>query len=507
MKHYPFALITLLTATLIFNQSCNHNASSLPEFPSDSIDVFAELIPNEDRQSSFHTYGNDSVVGHDITYRMATDSARNYVDVRLNVLELHPRITANLLSFIHGEMLFQGFINENDTIPPFDIYSKSNEGYSQSEIVRSFLDWESGRFHKELESGEDGFYINFDVEPVFLNDKYVTYSKYVYSYTGGAHGDYSTFLQTYNRETGKTVNLTDMVEPNMMDKLRERVALHMAVNYPIYSPVNSVEEYLDSLNRWKRDTDVALKFGLKKESECERITLKNYPLNDPGIHEAGLVFTYEKYHLTPGVSGCPTVLVTFDEIRDCLKEPFRNYRTDPSKIRKIKEIDYPNYISNTQLDSIRAARGTAADGGKWPREISDWYKYRHGNIKHHYPIGSIIGKWQGYGPKRNTRNTLSIKADGSFIHEREEATNEAEKGKIRYEYAETIQGRYKYNPQWNQLTLNNWQSIELNEENLEAFVKQRNPQNKYMIIHSIVRDTMYVADEVGNLWPYIRRKE
>lgn len=54
--------------------------------------------------------------------------------------------------------------------------------------------------------------------------------------------------------------------------------------------------------------------------------------------------------------------------------------------------------------------------------------------------------------------------------------------------------------------LKNWQEIELNNKTLESFVKQRDPENKYLIIHSIEKDTMYVADEIGVLWPFFRKK-
>ncbi len=37
------------------------------------------------------------------------------------------------------------------------------------------------------------------------------------------------------------------------------------------------------------------------------------------------------------------------------------------------------------------------------------------------------------------------------------------------------------------------------EKALDVYVKQRDPGNKYFIINSIVCDTMYVADEQGDL--------
>lgn len=310
---------------------CN-SASELQNTLADSIDVYMQLKPNEEWDSGRHTYGKDSIVGNSIKYRLTTDSSDIYVDFNLTILELHPRITANLLSFIHGEMLDWGFINESDTIPPFTTKKMTDKGYSQSDIVKKALDWEGERFYHQLplifEYGERGYNLDIETYPVFLNENYVTYKKYAYYYTGGAHGNYSICLHTYNLKTGESVDLEDIVIPKKLNKVRERVAYHMAAEYPIYSSVNSIEAYLDSLNRWKGLTDLSVIFGFKKENEIEQISLKNYPINDPGIHSAGLVFTYEKYHLTPGICGCPTILISFDEIRDCLKEPFCNYHSD-----------------------------------------------------------------------------------------------------------------------------------------------------------------------------------
>ena len=310
---------------------CN-STSELQSTLADSIDVYMQLKPNEEWNSGRHIYGKDSIVGNSIKYRLTTDSSDIYVDFNLTILELHPRITANLLSFIHREMLDWGFINENDTIPPFKTKEMTDKGYSQSDIVKKALDWEGERFYHQLplifEYGERGYNLDIETYPVFLNENYVTYKKYAYYYTGGAHGNYSICLHTYNLKTGESVDLEDIIIPKKLNKVRERVAYHMAAKYPVYSTVNSIDVYLDSLNRWKGLTDLSVIFGFKKENEIEQISLKNYPINDPGLHGAGLVFTYEKYHLTPGICGCPTILISFDEIRDCLKEPFGNYHSN-----------------------------------------------------------------------------------------------------------------------------------------------------------------------------------
>ena len=511
MKHH--VILILLFFKFVFSQGCS-NRNEIQDFPSDSIDVYSHLKPNDEWNSGRHTYGEDSIVGNTLKYRLATDSIHIGVDIDITILELHPRITANLMSFVHGEFIEHGFVNESDTIVPFGIKEKSDSGFTQSEIVHMALDWAGERFYYELpqilEYGERGYNLAIEIYPVFLDENYVTYKKYTYYYTGGAHGNYSSFLQTYNRETGKSVDLEDIIIPEKLDKVRERVAYHMAAKYPIYSTVNSIEAYLDSLNRWKGLTDLSVTFGLKKENEREQISLKNYPINDPGLHGAGLVFTYEKYHLTPGCDGCPVILLTYDEIKDCLKEPFNHYYTNLDEFDKYQSIDIyadePFWYTETLLDSVRAAWSPADDGKPWPRDILDWYKYRIGEIGTHYKLDDIIGTWIGYGHLYDPRQILTIYKNGRFSNITEEALENDSIGGITYNYTKTVQGAYNYDSNKNLLRLKNWQQIELNNKTLEYFVKQRDPENKYLIIHSIEKDTMYVADEIGDLWPFFRKK-
>lgn len=510
---FPIIIFCFILILSLFIQGCNNNCD-IHVFPSDSVDVYSHLKPNDEWYSGRHTYGEDSIIGNTIKYRLSTDSVRIGVDIDITILELHPRITANLLSFIHGEMMDHGFINEGDTIVPFGIKEKSDSGFTQSEIVHMTLDWEGERFYHELpqilEFGERGYNLAIELYPVFLNENYVTYKKYSYYYTGGAHGNYTSFLQTYNRQTGESVDLEDIIIPEKLDKVREQVASHMAAKYPIYSSVSSVEEYLDSLNRWKGLTDISVVMGFEKGNERKQITLKNYPINDPGIHGAGLVFTYEKYHLTPGCDGCPTILLTFDEIRDCLKEPFNKYNSDLERFEKFKPTDIyedtASWYIEAQLDSVRAAWSPADDGKPWPRDILDWYKFRGGDIKIHYKIEDILGTWIGYGHLYDPRQILTINPNGMYINILEEALEKDSLDRMIYNYTQTNQGTYNYDSSHNLLMLKNWEELELNDENLEAYVKQRDPENKYMIIHSIEKDTMYIADEIGDLWPFYRKR-
>lgn len=208
MKKLTILPLLTLILNLMLLYSCQSKSahSTLTEFPTDSIDVYARLLPNEDWISSRHTYGKDSIIGNTVHYRVATDSSNVYMYFDVTLLELHPRITANLISFVHSELLNWWFIDESDTIPPFGIKELSDKGLSQLDICKKILDWERKEFYKQL-SGiyEDGtgFNIAIEIYPVYLDSEYVTYKKASYYYTGGMHANYSVFLQTYDRTTGR----------------------------------------------------------------------------------------------------------------------------------------------------------------------------------------------------------------------------------------------------------------------------------------------------------------
>lgn len=177
MRHLlPLSILGILLISL-FQQSCGKQ-SGLPDFASDTINVMAPLKPNEQWYMGRHTYGMDSIIGNTMWYRMATDSARIYVETKITLLELHPRITANLLGFIHSVFIDNGFINEGDTIFPFGTRDLTEKGYSQQHIANMILDWQSEKFYKELPTimtYGTGFNIDIEIEPVFLNDDFVTY--------------------------------------------------------------------------------------------------------------------------------------------------------------------------------------------------------------------------------------------------------------------------------------------------------------------------------------------
>ena len=334
MRHLiPIFLIFCLTGIgITVTSGCKNRSvetTALKRYASDTTDVSIPLKPNENLYSNRLTYGKDSIPGNTFKYHFPSDSSEIYMNYDVTILELNPKITSDLLSFLHKETLACGFINEKDSVVPWTFEQLNGEGLAQEQLVKKILEWEGESFKRQLtniyDSGVRGFNLSIEIYPVFMNEDYITYEKYAYYYTGGAHGNYTSFLQTYDIKTGETVGLEDMIEPGKINKFRRKVIEHMASSYPIYQDVTSVQQYLDSLNNWLGNINPGVASGVVKKEDLNKITEENYPLNTPGINETGLVMTYDKYQLTPGSDGVPVIVLTYDEIRDCLKAPFNQY--------------------------------------------------------------------------------------------------------------------------------------------------------------------------------------
>lgn len=80
----PFIILILLFTITLLSQGCG-NHSDIQDFPSDSIDVYTHLKPNDEWYSGRHTYGEDSIVGNTIKYRFATDSISIGVDINITI--------------------------------------------------------------------------------------------------------------------------------------------------------------------------------------------------------------------------------------------------------------------------------------------------------------------------------------------------------------------------------------------------------------------------------------
>lgn len=307
--------VILLMAVAILT-ACQNNRRVVP-YESDSQDVFTALIPNEPEQPDGYTYGPAKVPGISLNYEMETENPEIYVNIEsFTILDINPAVTQSLLSFVKNELTEYGFIKPTKTLSaPDSIVLSEDSVFTRNHILKEF-DLLKSEFEKELpiikEYGS-AFNVVFNVYPVYIDNNYVTYNQSAYCYTGGAHGNTTKSLVTYDIKSGKALTLYDIVKSDRINEVREEVAAHMAYSYPIYENIKTVDEYIDSLNVWLNTSPAE-----EKDSDNPRITLANYPLPNPAINETGLVFIYETYQLTPGSDGTPVVVIPYIELKGCL---------------------------------------------------------------------------------------------------------------------------------------------------------------------------------------------
>ena len=501
MKKLLFLFLVFgLSAT--FFLSCRSDNDTIVKNSLDSINVYTPLI-SDDSLYFLNTFRGIQVA--QTRDRFSTKNSEVYIDMDITILDQNPKITSNLLAFAIFNLSDWGFLNTSDSLISEKFNINAYKYKSTQEDLNKFSDIISSKFYEQLPEileFDCGYNIDIDIYPVFLNENFVTYYKYAYYYTGGVHGNYSEFLQTYDIKTGETINLEDIILPDGFDKLREVVVKHMAASYPIYDGIMTIDQYLDSLNMWKGETNLGVVLGMISADDIEKISLKNYPINDPGINDIGLVISYEKYFLTPGADGCPKIVISYDEIRDCLKEPFKSYKsilpTENKTTELVEDIDRGWYYSKEDIDSIRKTIGLTDYGKPYPSDINEFYKFRGGKLEKKYKVQNIHGEWIIYGHKYDPRERLTLLPNGQFIEIEQNVLAEDSLGKMRYFHRGRKDGFYTYDETKNLITLYNYENIR--NIPLEGFLKYDNPENRQYIVASIDNDTIWLADEVGDLW-------
>lgn len=140
-----------------------------------------------------------------------------------------------------------------------------------------------------------GFMMNYDIRPVCGTDKYVTYAVYIDSYTGGAHGNLSTYYETMSIPAGTPYNYDNIIK-NKAARTSVRQTLLQTI---ADSKGQTVDEYLTSVKDFTGD---------------DGITVENFPVYHVAILPEGLVFSYPKYSIAAGFEGCPTYVIPLDDV-------------------------------------------------------------------------------------------------------------------------------------------------------------------------------------------------
>ena len=293
---------------------CNHSRQVVP-FDIDVDEITKPLSPNDDSNPMDLTFGKENIPGFVFDYEMETEKPDVFVFFQnLTILDTKPEITQDIFEFIQGQLCEYGFINDSVSLVPGEFESLISSGLKYNEAAARLIDRQKQEFNSQIETLDSlnyPFNIYFNIYPVYLDKNYVTYWQSAYCYTGGAHGITTSYLKTYDLNSGKLLTYDNIIKENHLEEVREEVAAHMAYSYPIYENISTVEQYLDSLNVWLDH--------FSSEDSKDLITVQNFPLNDVAITKDGLVFMYQMYELTPGSDGCPMVLIPYKDIKGCLQ--------------------------------------------------------------------------------------------------------------------------------------------------------------------------------------------
>lgn len=312
MKNLKTSIYSLLLIVSVIFTACNHSRVVVPN-DVDSEEIYKALAPNDEETPQGVTFGPDSIAGFIFDYEMTTDNSDIYVFFdNLTVLDVNPAITQDIFEFAHGQLSEYGFISDSTVMAPNEMEQLISKGYNFAEASGELLQSINNEFDnnlKVIQEYKSPFNAHFEIYPLFLDNKIVTYRLSAYCYTGGAHGITISYIRSYDLGTGKKLDFDDFIKVDAREDVREEIAAHMAYSYPIYDNITTLDQYIDSLNIWLDNFDT--------DNETI-ITARNFPVTDAALIDLGLVVVYQMYQLTPGSDGCPVVVIPFKDIPGCL---------------------------------------------------------------------------------------------------------------------------------------------------------------------------------------------
>lgn len=128
------------------------------------------------------------------------------------------------------------------------------------------------------------------------------------------------YYTTYNRTTGKALTYEDIIKEDKDNRIHVLLARHLAAKFEFHS----VTEYIDSLNAWKNSLSNYWCEN-KPSTQSIGITVWTFPTVIPGLINEGLIFTYPRYSIAPGICGVPYVVLSYGEVEGSLKVESKEY--------------------------------------------------------------------------------------------------------------------------------------------------------------------------------------
>ena len=201
--------------------------------------------------------------------------------------------TAECASFEASWPVFEG--GGSDVINAWILQRTSSSVMTDERLVSpeaagdAFIaDWSSYRAESADAMGWD---MDRSVSVVFESSDLVVVSAGESSYTGGAHGNYSSTYATFVRQTGKQLTLGDILVDGYADRLRPHIVAGLEV----------------ALESSLADADVT--------HAAEDVPLAG----DWEVNGEALVFHYDPYEIGPYVMGAPSASIPREKIQALIR--------------------------------------------------------------------------------------------------------------------------------------------------------------------------------------------
>ncbi|MBW5410766.1 DUF3298/DUF4163 domain-containing protein [Brachyspira hampsonii] len=162
-----------------------------------------------------------------------------------------------------------------------------NENVISNKMNTYYDEWLNSDYIANTSEDSSQYCINY------LSEKFISIIRFIYEYTGGAHGTYATVYSVYSLENGNKLKIEDLITDL---------------------------KNTDLLNLIK---DKLLKIDGRDESsyfDLNELSLEN---NNFYITSNGLVFTWGIYEIGPYAIGETKVLISAEEIKPYLKDEYK----------------------------------------------------------------------------------------------------------------------------------------------------------------------------------------
>ena len=149
----------------------------------------------------------------------------------------------------------------------------------------------------ELLQGQAGWQLNIQQKVICNTDKLFTVSNYIFLFTGGAHGRYSTSFLNIDLSTGRLIKLNDIFKGEFIGELTSIGEHYFRKTYEIEKEAN-----INSTGFWFEDDAFYLP--------------DNY-----GFSREGIIFLYGTYEVASFADGEPQFMIPYAAIQGFLKTP------------------------------------------------------------------------------------------------------------------------------------------------------------------------------------------